>query len=161
MVLSHILVQNCHFEQLSLSAQDWRCWPLTYCNGASTFLGRSIVDRKMIIYGAMINCSSCHYWQWSLLKSQFETTCKRSERNYSYVSEITPQMTNTDWAVVVAQLVEWSLPPPEIRGSNSVIGKILSTKLSTNEAPSDVNKMLDGCSYRGWKMTLIANQVFC
>ena len=28
------------------------------------------------------------------------------------------------WAVVVAQLVEWLLPIPEIRGSNPVIGKI-------------------------------------
>ena len=27
------------------------------------------------------------------------------------------------WAVVVAQLVEWSLPTPEIRGSNPSIGK--------------------------------------
>ena len=31
------------------------------------------------------------------------------------------------WAVVVAQLVERSLPTPEIRGSNPDIGKILST----------------------------------
>ena len=29
------------------------------------------------------------------------------------------------WAVVVAQLVEWSLPTPEVRGSNPVIGKNL------------------------------------
>ena len=29
------------------------------------------------------------------------------------------------WAVVVAQLVERSLPIPEIRGSNPVISKIL------------------------------------
>ena len=28
-------------------------------------------------------------------------------------------------AVVVAQLVEWSLPIPEVRGSNPVIGKNL------------------------------------
>ena len=31
------------------------------------------------------------------------------------------------WAVVVAQMVEWSLPTPEIRGSNPDNGKILST----------------------------------
>ena len=31
-------------------------------------------------------------------------------------------------AVVVAQLVEWSLPTPEIHSSNPDIGKILSTK---------------------------------
>ena len=31
------------------------------------------------------------------------------------------------WAVVVAQLVEQSLPTPEIRGSNPDIGKILSS----------------------------------
>ena len=29
------------------------------------------------------------------------------------------------WAVVVAQLVEWSIPIPEVRGSNPVIGKKL------------------------------------
>ena len=29
------------------------------------------------------------------------------------------------WAVVVAQLVEQSLPKPEVRGSNPVIGKNL------------------------------------
>ena len=34
--------------------------------------------------------------------------------------------------IVVAQLVERSLPTPEILGSNLVISKILSTKLSTN-----------------------------
>ena len=27
-----------------------------------------------------------------------------------------------------------------------------------NEAPSDVNKSLDGCTYTGWKMTRIADQ---
>ena len=32
----------------------------------------------------------------------------------------------------MAQLVERSLPIPEICGSNPVIGKILSTNLSTN-----------------------------
>ena len=31
------------------------------------------------------------------------------------------------WAVVVAQLVEWSLPTPEISGSNPAFGEILST----------------------------------
>ena len=35
-------------------------------------------------------------------------------------------------AVVVAQLVERLLPTLEICGSNPIIGKILSTKLSTN-----------------------------
>ena len=34
------------------------------------------------------------------------------------------------WAVVVAQLVEWSLPTSEIHGSNPDIGKILSTNRS-------------------------------
>ena len=29
------------------------------------------------------------------------------------------------WAVVVAQLVEWSIPIPEVRSSNPVIGKKL------------------------------------
>ena len=29
-------------------------------------------------------------------------------------------------AVAVAQLVEWSLPTPEVRGSNPVIGKIFN-----------------------------------
>ena len=31
------------------------------------------------------------------------------------------------WAVVVVQLVEWSLPTPEICGSNLVFGKVLPT----------------------------------
>ena len=31
------------------------------------------------------------------------------------------------WAVVVAQLVEWSLPTPDIRSLNPKICKILST----------------------------------
>ena len=31
------------------------------------------------------------------------------------------------WAVVVAELVERSHPAPEIRGSNPIIGKVLST----------------------------------
>ena len=34
------------------------------------------------------------------------------------------------WAVVVAQLVERSLPIPEVRGSNPVIGKNLSIHLT-------------------------------
>ena len=28
------------------------------------------------------------------------------------------------WAVIVAQLAEWLLPTPEVRGSNPVIGKM-------------------------------------
>ena len=39
---------------------------------------------------------------------------------------------NLSWGVVVAQLVEQSLPTPKIRGSNPVIGKIVSTKYSPN-----------------------------
>ena len=31
------------------------------------------------------------------------------------------------WAVVVAQLVEWSLPKPVIRGSNPVLEKLICT----------------------------------
>ena len=34
--------------------------------------------------------------------------------------------------MVVAQLVEWSLLTPEIRGLNPVFSKVLCTKLSTN-----------------------------
>ena len=37
---------------------------------------------------------------------------------------------NHVWAVVVAQLVEQSLPIPEVRGSNPVIGKKLFTYLT-------------------------------
>ena len=32
---------------------------------------------------------------------------------------------NLKWAVFVAQLVEGSLPTPEVRGSNPVIGRLL------------------------------------
>ena len=35
------------------------------------------------------------------------------------------EMNKSIWEVVVAQLVEWSLPIPEVRGSNPVIGKNL------------------------------------
>ena len=35
------------------------------------------------------------------------------------------------WAVVVAQLVERSLPIPEVRGSNPVIGKFYTEHLFT------------------------------
>ena len=37
--------------------------------------------------------------------------------------KITESIKST-WEVVVVQLVEWSLPTPEVRGSNPVIGKI-------------------------------------
>ena len=39
---------------------------------------------------------------------------------------------DSDQAVVLAQLVERSPPTPEIRDSNPIIRKIVSTKLSTN-----------------------------
>ena len=42
------------------------------------------------------------------------------------------------WAVVVAKLVERSLPTPEIRGSNPNIGKLLSTNCTLNR--KDENK---------------------
>ena len=36
------------------------------------------------------------------------------------------QIVSSSWAVVVAQLVEWLPPTPQIYGSNLVIGKLLS-----------------------------------
>ena len=42
------------------------------------------------------------------------------------------KLVSVPWAVVVAQLVERWLPTPEICSLNPVIGKILSTNLSTN-----------------------------
>ena len=36
------------------------------------------------------------------------------------------------WAVVVAQLVEWSIPIPEVRSSNPVIGKKLYWTFTVN-----------------------------
>ena len=35
------------------------------------------------------------------------------------------QTFDLNWVVVVAQLVEWSLPIPKVRGSNAVIRKFL------------------------------------
>ena len=35
-----------------------------------------------------------------------------------------PLQKRTTWPVVVAQLVEWSLPKPEVCGSNPVINKL-------------------------------------
>ena len=44
-------------------------------------------------------------------------------------------------AVVVAQLVEWSLPIPEVRGSNPVIGKTFYIEhLFTVNCVKDENK---------------------
>ena len=40
------------------------------------------------------------------------------------VSRVSASKTISAWAVVVAQLVEWSLPTLEVRRSNPVIGKI-------------------------------------
>ena len=50
-------------------------------------------------------------------------------RNYNYrvicrQFLVSKTKQNKDGAVVVAQLVERSLPIPEVRGSNPVIGKI-------------------------------------
>ena len=39
--------------------------------------------------------------------------------------ELLRSLSNEAWEVVVAQLVERSLPIPEVRGSNPVIGKNL------------------------------------
>ena len=41
--------------------------------------------------------------------------------------------TNQAWAVVVAQLVEWSPPTPEIRNSNLVISKFLSNMFTVEK----------------------------
>ena len=54
------------------------------------------------------------------------------------------------WAVVVAQLVEWSLPIPEVRSLNPVIGKnlyILNIWLLSTVYWKDENKEKRG---RGW-----------
>ena len=37
------------------------------------------------------------------------------------------------WAVVVAKLVERSLPTPEVRGSNPVIGEIVYCQLNRKD----------------------------
>ena len=34
-----------------------------------------------------------------------------------------------NWEVVVAHMVEWLLPTPEVRSSNPVIGKLLKKEL--------------------------------
>ena len=47
---------------------------------------------------------------------------------YPAIYELMKQKTETNnnaWEVVVAQLVEWSISIPEVRGSTPVIGKIL------------------------------------
>ena len=45
------------------------------------------------------------------------------------------------WAVVVAQLVERSLPIPEVRGSNPVIGKIRLVQTSTASISVEIFSM--------------------
>ena len=44
------------------------------------------------------------------------------------------------WAVVVALLVEWSIPIPEVRGSNPVIGKKLILNIYCQLYWKDENK---------------------
>ena len=39
------------------------------------------------------------------------------------------------WKVAVPQLVEWSLPTPEVRSSNPVIGKIYIEKTKKEKRP--------------------------
>ena len=58
---------------------------------------------------------------------EIRSSCQNYKINIDDTSSFTIK-----WAVVVAQLIERSLLRPEIRGSNPVIGKILSTKLSAN-----------------------------
>ena len=48
-------------------------------------------------------------------------------------------------AVAVAQLVQWSLPTPEVRGSNPVMGKkIIECLLSTELKKTKVKKKETG-----------------
>ena len=49
------------------------------------------------------------------------------EKIFNLLKSVTTINLNLRGAVVVAQLVEWSLPTPGIRSSNLVIGKILSS----------------------------------
>ena len=53
------------------------------------------------------------------------------EDSHSFeVNVLNPLLTSTLlWAVIVAQLVDQSLPTPEIRNSNPVIGKIYIERL--------------------------------
>ena len=55
-------------------------------------------------------------------------TCstQRFDNSLLYKGEMQPKFTvvKRTVAVVVTQLVEWSLPTPEVHGSNPVIGKI-------------------------------------
>ena len=44
------------------------------------------------------------------------------------------------WAVVVAQLVERSLPTPDIRGSNPNLSKVLSTNCKLNRKDENAEK---------------------
>ena len=61
--------------------------------------------------------------------------------------------------VVVAQLVERSLPTPEIRGSNLSIGTILSTNCTFKRKDKNRKKEAgNGTSLKNsWTMTKLAN----
>ena len=56
---------------------------------------------------------------------------KRRRGKLQFFREKKKTNTATAWAVVVVQLVERSLPTPEVRGSNPVIGKIYIEQLLT------------------------------
>ena len=51
--------------------------------------------------------------------------------------------------MVVAQLVEWSIPVPEVRGSNPVIGKIYIEQLFTINCieKTKINKKKPGMAH--------------
>ena len=55
-------------------------------------------------------------------------------------------MNSCPWAVVVAQLVEPSLPTPEIRGLNPEIGKLLSTNYTIEKAKNKEKEAGNGSS---------------
>ena len=84
------------------------------------------------LYGWHVNGNFAVYSTNIFLEQTFRRRGMRFESsrwqflnsNFCRLFEITGNKINVIRAVVVAQLVEWSLPIPEVRGLNPVIGKI-------------------------------------
>ena len=85
-------------------ASSWILWPYTYLTKVEihlkAFLRSDKFDQIMLktIFKKIVLCRHCIFQH--------------------------PRTKNSDRAVVVTQLVEQSLPTPEVRGSNPVIGKL-------------------------------------
>ena len=67
-----------------------------------------------------------HWWWFVLaLHSHYSSIIGTNQPQGNAVKRTQSKSIRIHWAAVLAQLAEWSLPVPEVRGLNPSIGKIL------------------------------------